>query len=63
MSAIEDLEKVVDELGIRNTIKALARIAADCSDDSRDDDEPEKITEQWEQVAEALDDIDTGELD
>jgi hypothetical protein len=58
MSAIEELEAVVEELGIKQTIKALAVICSDCADDV-----DERDVEQWEDVAEALDDIDTEGLD
>jgi hypothetical protein len=58
MSAIEELEAVVEELGIKQTIKALAVICSDCADDADESD-----VEQWEDVAEALDDIDAEGLD
>lgn len=63
MSAVEELESVVEELGIKQTIKALAVICSDCADEAKEDDEPEETVNEWEDVAEALDNIETGDLD
>jgi hypothetical protein len=63
MSAVEELEDVVQELGIKQTIKTLAVICSDCADEAKDDDEPEETVNAWEDVAEALDNIEIGDLD
>lgn len=59
MSAIQELESVVDELGIKGTIRALAVIISDCMDEENDEERAEHLGD----VAEELDNIDAEGLD